>query len=113
MSTQDATAAVNFNRCCNVLPAIGALWTAAENQAKAGAVSMPSLEAQCIQMSCASGASGKRCQLDNNGRCSSLGCDGNSVCVFYTQFDVKLLATQVVFHWKITLLLGVRPEFLV
>ncbi|KAE9375794.1 hypothetical protein N431DRAFT_502641 [Stipitochalara longipes BDJ] len=58
MTTQDATAAVNFNRCCTVLPAIGALWTAAANQTKAGAVSMPTLEAQCSQMSCASGVSG-------------------------------------------------------
>lgn len=26
MTTQDATAAVNFNRCCTVLPAIASLW---------------------------------------------------------------------------------------
>jgi hypothetical protein len=58
MTTQDTTAAVNFNRCCTVLPAIGVLWTAAANQTKAGAVSMPSLEAQCSQMSCAGGVSG-------------------------------------------------------
>jgi hypothetical protein len=58
MTTQDATAAVNFNRCCTVLPAIGLLWTAAANQTKSGAVSMPSLEARCSQMSCASSISG-------------------------------------------------------
>jgi hypothetical protein len=58
MSTRDATAAVNFNRCCTVLYAIGALWTATANQTKVGAVSMPNLEAQCSQMSCASGISG-------------------------------------------------------
>jgi len=57
MTTQDATAAVNFNRCCTVLPAIGALWTAAANQTKVGAVSMPNLETQCSQMSCTSGVS--------------------------------------------------------
>jgi hypothetical protein len=58
MTTQDGTAAVNFNRCCTVLPAIGSLWAASANATKAGAVNMPSLEAQCGQMSCASGVSG-------------------------------------------------------
>ena len=57
MSTQDATAAVNFNRCCTVLPAIGSLWAAAANATKAGMIAMPNLEAQCSQMSCASGVS--------------------------------------------------------
>jgi hypothetical protein len=59
MSTQDATAAVNFNRCCTVLPAIGALWTAASNATKVATPMMPNLEDQCSQMSCASGTSGK------------------------------------------------------
>lgn len=58
MSTQDATAAVNFNRCCTVLPAIGTLWTAASNATKVAAPMMPNLEDQCSQMSCASGTSG-------------------------------------------------------
>jgi len=58
MTTQDATAAVNFNRCCTVLPAIGMLWASAANQTRAGAVAMPNLKAQCSQMSCMSGVSG-------------------------------------------------------
>jgi hypothetical protein len=58
MTTQDATAAVNFNRCCAVLPAIGSLWAASANATKAGAVNVPDLEAQCSQTSCASGVSG-------------------------------------------------------
>jgi hypothetical protein len=58
MTTKDATVAMNFNRCCTVLLAIGMLWAAATNQTKAGAPSMPDLEAQCSQMSCVSGASG-------------------------------------------------------
>lgn len=41
-----------------MLPAFGALLTTAANQTKAGAVSIPSLEAQCSQMSCASGVNG-------------------------------------------------------
>lgn len=58
MSTNDATAAVNFNRCCTVLPNIGTLWAAASNATKAAMPQMPNLEAQCSQMSCASGVSG-------------------------------------------------------
>lgn len=57
MTTNDATAAVNFNRCCTVLPAIGALWTAASNATKIASMGTPNLEAQCGQMSCASGVS--------------------------------------------------------
>ena len=41
-----------------VLPAIGALWTAAANATKAGNMSMPEFEQQCSQMSCATGRSG-------------------------------------------------------
>lgn len=60
MSTNDATMAVNFNRCCTVLPAIGALWTAAGTAMNVANISiaMPNLEAQCSQMSCTSGVSG-------------------------------------------------------
>jgi hypothetical protein len=60
MSTNDATAAVNFNRCCTVLPAIGQLWASAGAAMKVAnsSMSMPNLEAQCSQMSCASGISG-------------------------------------------------------
>lgn len=58
MSTQMATAAVNFNRCCTVLPAIGQLWTAAATASNAGTMAMPALENQCAQMSCSSGISG-------------------------------------------------------
>ena len=58
MTTQDATAAVNFNRCCTVLPAIGSLWAAAANATNAGAMPSPNLEAQCSQMNCAVGVSG-------------------------------------------------------
>jgi hypothetical protein len=58
MSTNDATVAVNFNRCCTVLPAIGALWTAAAVATKATTMpAMPNLESQCGQMICASGVS--------------------------------------------------------
>jgi hypothetical protein len=60
MSTDDATAAVNFNRCCTVLPAIGQLWASAATAMRVtnSSMAMPNLEAQCSQMSCASGISG-------------------------------------------------------
>lgn len=68
MSTNDATAAVNFNRCCTVLPAIGMLWQAAATATKMqGNVSMPILEDQCSQMSCSSGVSGGAAAVAANG----------------------------------------------
>ncbi|KUJ13233.1 uncharacterized protein LY89DRAFT_622012 [Mollisia scopiformis] len=67
MSTNDATAAVNFNRCCTVLPAIGMLWQAAATATKVGNVSMPALEEQCGMMSCASGVSGGEAAVRANG----------------------------------------------
>ncbi|RDW92254.1 hypothetical protein BP5796_01648 [Coleophoma crateriformis] len=67
MNTQDATAAVNFNRCCTVLPAIGALWTAASNATKAPAMPPPNLENQCSQMKCAAGASAGSTPFNSSG----------------------------------------------
>jgi hypothetical protein len=67
MSTNDATAAVNFNRCCTVLPNIGMLWAAASNATKSAMPAMPNLEAQCSQMSCASGVSGATGMAAGNG----------------------------------------------
>jgi hypothetical protein len=58
MTTNNATAAVNFNRCCTVLPAIGMLWASASAAMKLTNTTMPNLEGQCSQMSCASGVSG-------------------------------------------------------
>lgn len=40
MSTNDATAAVNFNRCCTVLPAIGMLWSTSSTAMKIANTSM-------------------------------------------------------------------------
>lgn len=58
MTTADGTAAINFMRCCTVLPSINTLWFAAANASKAATpMAGPALEQQCSQMSCASGAS--------------------------------------------------------
>jgi hypothetical protein len=67
MATNDATAAVNFNRCCTVLPAIGVLWQEAATAMKAGNVSIPVLEDQCSLMSCTSGVSGGATAVAANG----------------------------------------------
>ncbi|PQE32993.1 hypothetical protein CJF32_00001477 [Rutstroemia sp. NJR-2017a WRK4] len=61
MTTQDATMAINYNRCCTVLPNIGSLWAASTNASKvttAAAGMMPNLEDQCGAMSCQSAVSG-------------------------------------------------------
>ncbi|CAD6444375.1 8f58518c-5c24-4bd8-995a-8c3fd196d446 [Sclerotinia trifoliorum] len=62
MTTQDATMAVNFNRCCTVLPNIGSLWAAATNATKLKDTPPPNLEAQCGMMSCNVGISGVQAQ---------------------------------------------------
>lgn len=67
MATNDATAAVNFNRCCTVLPAIGMLWQQAVIAMKTANVSMPVLEDQCAMMSCTSGVSGGAMAVAANG----------------------------------------------
>lgn len=67
MNTQDATAAVNFNRCCTVLPAIGSLWAAAANASNAAAMPPPNLEDQCAQMKCAVGASAGSTAFNSSG----------------------------------------------
>ncbi|ESZ89493.1 hypothetical protein SBOR_10121 [Sclerotinia borealis F-4128] len=58
MSTPDATMAVNFNRCCTVLPNIATLWSAAANASKVQDKPPPNLEAQCGMMNCNVGVSG-------------------------------------------------------
>ncbi|KAM3075207.1 hypothetical protein ACMFMF_005885 [Clarireedia jacksonii] len=61
MTTQDATMAINYNRCCTVLPNIGSLWAASTNASRvtsAAASMMPNLEDQCAAMSCQSAISG-------------------------------------------------------
>ena len=58
ISTEDATTAINFNRCCTILPAIGILWTAAAEASDAGFTPpAPQLEDQCASINCAAGAS--------------------------------------------------------
>ncbi|KAF7870484.1 hypothetical protein EAF04_004228 [Stromatinia cepivora] len=66
MTTQDATMAVNFNRCCTVLPNIGSLWAAATNATKVKDNPPPNLEAQCGMMSCNVGVSGVQAQAASN-----------------------------------------------
>jgi cytochrome c1 len=57
MTADQSTTAINFNRCCTVLPAIGSLWTAA-NKATAGtSTAQPSLANQCASVSCVTGTS--------------------------------------------------------
>ncbi|KAF7933700.1 uncharacterized protein EAE98_003409 [Botrytis deweyae] len=66
MTTQDATMAVNFNRCCTVLPNIGSLWAAATNASKVQESPPPNLEAQCGMMNCNAGVSGAQTQAMSN-----------------------------------------------
>ncbi|CCD44543.1 hypothetical protein ACHAO1_001672 [Botrytis cinerea] len=66
MTTQDATMAVNFNRCCTVLPNIGSLWAAATNASKVQQSPPPNLEAQCGMMNCNAGVSGAQVQAVSN-----------------------------------------------
>ncbi|KAB8294897.1 hypothetical protein EYC80_006856 [Monilinia laxa] len=66
MTTEDATMAVNFNRCCTVLPNIGTLWEAATNASKVQDSPPPNLEAQCAMMSCMVGVSGAQAQTASN-----------------------------------------------
>ncbi|KAG4033555.1 hypothetical protein MFRU_004g00620 [Monilinia fructicola] len=66
MTTDDATMAVNFNRCCTVLPNIGTLWEAATNASKVQDKPPPNLEAQCAMMSCMVGVSGAQAQTASN-----------------------------------------------
>ncbi|KAF7954347.1 hypothetical protein EAE96_005472 [Botrytis aclada] len=66
MTTEDATMAVNFNRCCTVLPNIGSLWAAATNASKVQESPPPNLEAQCGMMNCNVGVSGAQTQAMSN-----------------------------------------------
>lgn len=66
MTTEDATMAVNFNRCCTVLPNIGTLWAAATNASKVQDSPPPNLEAQCGMMNCNVGVSGAQAQAASN-----------------------------------------------
>lgn len=58
--------AVNFNRCCTVLPNIGSLWAAATNASKVQESPPPNLEAQCGMMNCNAGVSGAQTQAMSN-----------------------------------------------
>ncbi|QSZ36551.1 hypothetical protein DSL72_006431 [Monilinia vaccinii-corymbosi] len=66
MTTEAATMAVNFNRCCTVLPNIEILWNAATNASKIQDRPAPNLEGQCAQMSCIAGVSGAQPQPTAN-----------------------------------------------
>lgn len=57
MSSQDATMAVNFNRCCTVLPNIAMLWSASMNATKQVMTMPPNLEDTCATMVCNDGVS--------------------------------------------------------